>query len=307
MAEDSSNNFLATKRYAVVTGGNKGIGFEICKQLASRGVVVLLTARDELRGLDAVEKLRACGLSEFVVFHQLDVGNSASVAAAADFIRTKFGKLDILVNNAAIGGVNFNSEAFMRAVELVGGWPHGPLVDWNELATQDYEMTKECLNINYYGTKRMVEALIPLLQLSDSSRIVNVSSISGLLEGIQNEWAKGVLSNAECITEEKVDQVLEKFLQDFKDGLLEANGWPTEISAYTLSKVAMNSYTRLVAKTYPFILVNCVCPGYSRTDIVLNTGRLTAEEGAAGPVSLALQPKDAPSGLFYIEGKISSF
>uniref|UniRef100_A0A7N0UER1 (+)-neomenthol dehydrogenase-like n=1 Tax=Kalanchoe fedtschenkoi TaxID=63787 RepID=A0A7N0UER1_KALFE len=168
-------------------------------------------------------------------------------------------------------------------------------------------MAKDCLNINYYGSKRMVETLIPLLQLSDSPRIVNVSSVSGLLEGIQNEWAKGVFGNAECITEEKVEQVLKKFLQDFKDGLLEANGWPTEMSAYKLSKVAMNSYTRLVAKTYPFMLVNCVCPGHVKTDMSLNTGRLTAEEGAAGPVSLALQPTDAPSGLFYIEGKVSPF
>lgn len=79
-----------------MTGGNKGIGFEICRQLALNGVKVVLTARDEKRGMAAVEKLRESGLSD-VVFHQLDVTDSSSIASLADFIRVRFGKLDILV------------------------------------------------------------------------------------------------------------------------------------------------------------------------------------------------------------------
>lgn len=85
-------------RYAVVTGANKGIGFEIVRQLASKGIVVVLTARDEKKGLEAVEKLKDYGLSDHVVFHQLDVSDPASTASLADFIKAKFGKLDILVN-----------------------------------------------------------------------------------------------------------------------------------------------------------------------------------------------------------------
>lgn len=88
-------------RYAVVTGGNKGIGFEICKQLAAKGVVVILTARNEQRGSEAVEKLIACGFVDNVVFHQLDVADPSSVLAVANFIRTHFGKLDILVSYAS--------------------------------------------------------------------------------------------------------------------------------------------------------------------------------------------------------------
>ncbi len=85
-------------RYAVVTGSNKGIGFGICRQLASNGVVTVVTARDEKRGLEAVEKLKECGVSdEHVVFHQLDVADPASIASLADFIKIKYGKLDILV------------------------------------------------------------------------------------------------------------------------------------------------------------------------------------------------------------------
>jgi (+)-neomenthol dehydrogenase len=80
-----------------VTGSNKGIGFEIVRQLASAGIKVVLTARDEKRGLQALETLKSFGLSDFVVFHQLDVADAASVASLADFVKSQFGKLDILV------------------------------------------------------------------------------------------------------------------------------------------------------------------------------------------------------------------
>ncbi|GLT84550.1 hypothetical protein SLE2022_027740 [Rubroshorea leprosula] len=95
----------ATNRYAVVTGANKGIGLEICKQLASHGVTVVLTARNEKRGMEAAEKLRESGLSEYIVFHQLDVPDPATIASLADFVKRRFEKLDILVNNAGIGGI----------------------------------------------------------------------------------------------------------------------------------------------------------------------------------------------------------
>ena len=88
--------FSFCSRVAVVTGGNRGIGLEICRQLASKGVTVVLTARDEMRGAEAVKNLAAQGLSN-VLFHQLEVGDLSSAARLADFIRDKFGKLDILV------------------------------------------------------------------------------------------------------------------------------------------------------------------------------------------------------------------
>ena len=83
-------------RCAVVTGGNKGIGFEICRQLALTGIEVILTSRNESRGVEAVEKLNSSGLSN-VIFHQLDITDSSSIARLAKFIETRFRKLDILV------------------------------------------------------------------------------------------------------------------------------------------------------------------------------------------------------------------
>lgn len=84
-------------RIAVVTGANKGIGLEICRQLVSKGVMVVLTARDVRKGIEAVRSIKAAGLSDNVTFHQLDVLDNLSIASLADFLKTQFGKLDILV------------------------------------------------------------------------------------------------------------------------------------------------------------------------------------------------------------------
>ncbi|XP_040376566.1 (+)-neomenthol dehydrogenase-like [Oryza brachyantha] len=96
-------------RVAVVTGGNRGVGLEICRQLASNGILVVLTARDEEKGCQAVKALHQSGLSG-VTFHQLDVIDRSSILLLVEFVRTKFGKLDILVNNAAIGGTTIDPE-----------------------------------------------------------------------------------------------------------------------------------------------------------------------------------------------------
>ena len=90
-----------------MTGANKGIGLEIVRQLASVGIKVVLTARDEKRGLQALETFKASGLSDLVIFHQLDVAEAASVASLADFIKFNFGKLDILVTRKF--GISFLS------------------------------------------------------------------------------------------------------------------------------------------------------------------------------------------------------
>ncbi|KAF3441307.1 hypothetical protein FNV43_RR15220 [Rhamnella rubrinervis] len=224
------------------------------RQLVSNGIKVVLTARDEKRGLEAVEKLKEFGASGQVVFHQLDVADSASVASLADF-----------VNNAGVVGSK---------------------VDVYVLQSQS-------------NTDDGV--------LSDSPRIVNVASSIAKLEKVKNEWAKSVFSEAESLTEEKIDEVLKEFLKDFKDGSLESKDWPTFLSTYTVSKAAVNAYTRILASKYPSFRFNSVCPGYVKTDMNLNTGILTVKEGAASPVKLALLPNDGPSGLFYVRSEESAF
>ncbi|XP_065864670.1 (+)-neomenthol dehydrogenase-like [Euphorbia lathyris] len=295
MAEDN-------KRYAVVTGANKGIGFGICEELASKGIVVILTARDEKRGLEAIKKLSDSGLSDYLVFHQLDVADSASVAELADFIKSQYGKLDILVNNAGVSGVNIDAEALRTS-------DPSKEINWSEIMSQTYELGDECVKINYYGAKRMNEALIPLLQLSDSPRIVNVSSVMGKLENVSNEWAKEILSNTEKLSEEKIDEVLVQFLKDFKEcpGSLKTKGWPTLMSSYALSKAALNALTRIQAKRFSKFKINCVCPGRVKTDITLHTGNLSVKEGIECPVTLALLPDHGPSGCFFVNKKETTF
>ncbi|KAF8026605.1 hypothetical protein BT93_F3175 [Corymbia citriodora subsp. variegata] len=300
----SSSSMADSKpeRYAVVTGANKGIGFAVCKLLASKGIVVVFTARDEKRGLEALDKLKLeCGLSDHVIFHQLDVSDPASVSSLADFVKHKFGKLDILVNNAGVGGSILDADALR--VSGIGK----KQVDWSKIATETYELTEECLNINYYGAKRMVDAFIGLLQLSDLPTIVNVSSSAGKLEYLSEGWAKEVFSNAGSLTEEKMDEALKEFLEDFKQGSLKTKGWPAQLSAYAVSKVALNAYTRIIAANYPTFRINCVCPGFVKTDINCYTGFLTPEEGAEGPVSLALLPNGGPSGRFFQGTKEATF
>lgn len=85
---------------ALVTGGNKGIGFAICRSLAEQGITVLLGARDEQKGSEAVSKLQLAGLD--VRFVRLDIIDEVSINNAAEFIDRQYGKLDILINNAAI-------------------------------------------------------------------------------------------------------------------------------------------------------------------------------------------------------------
>ncbi|RHN48824.1 putative oxidoreductase [Medicago truncatula] len=209
-------------RYAVVTGANKGIGFEICNQLASIGITVIVTARDECRGLQAFDKLKqefdlAMSHSDKVIFHHLDVVDPKSISSLANFIKIHFGKLDILVNNAG-------------------------------LLTENEELTEAILKTNYYGPKGLIKTLFPLLQFSSSPRIVNVSSTVGRLKYFPNGWPKEVVSDVENLTEEKIDKVVNGFFNDFKEGSLETKGWPLIVSAYSVSKAAISAYTRMFAK-----------------------------------------------------------
>ncbi|KAK9265593.1 hypothetical protein L1049_012604 [Liquidambar formosana] len=240
---------------AVVTRANRGIGLEISRQFASNGIIVILTCRDEKKGIEAVESLRAFGLSS--VFHQLDIAGANS---------------GLLKN----------------------------------ILKQTYETAENCVRTNYFGIRQVTEALIPLLQVSNLARIVNVSSSLGQFKLISNEKAKE-LGDADGLTEEKVDEVVKGFLEDVKEDLVETKGWPINVSAYIVSKAALNAYTRVLAKKYPNFPINAVNPSYVQIELNYNTGVLTVEEGAKGPVMLALMPDGGPPGLFFDRWKYQAF
>jgi NAD(P)-dependent dehydrogenase (short-subunit alcohol dehydrogenase family) len=146
---------MPDRRVAVVTGANKGIGLEIARQLAREGITVFLGARDEARGRAAAEKLRAEGLDARPL--RLDVTDDRSVAAAASRVEKDAGRLDILVNNAAIA---------------IDDGPPSRISD--ELLRRTYET-------NVFGVVRVTQAFLPLLRRSDAGRIVNLSSGLGSL------------------------------------------------------------------------------------------------------------------------------
>jgi NAD(P)-dependent dehydrogenase (short-subunit alcohol dehydrogenase family) len=146
----------AATKTALVTGANKGIGFEVARQIARAGNTVLLGARSAALGEAAAAELRAEKLD--VRFIEIDVTNRASVAAAEGTISAGFGRLDILVNNA---GINDRAD--------------GPP------ATADLDAVERVWRTNFLGALTVTQALLPLLQKSPSARIVNVSSSLGSL------------------------------------------------------------------------------------------------------------------------------
>ncbi|WOG85861.1 hypothetical protein DCAR_0105054 [Daucus carota subsp. sativus] len=294
---------------ALVTGGGRGIGFKICRKLAENEIRVILTDRKQKDAIEAVEKLKLSGNLD-VVSHQLDVKDSASIAAVANYVKSNFGKLDILVNNAGASGLVIAKPQELRSFKDGAGFlevidEHAHLLEG--ILEENYELAEDCLRTNYYGTKAVTTELLPLLQLSNSARIVNVSSNYGELKWIYNEKVKAELNNVETLTEEKIDEIIKWFLKVYKENNWKANGWPIVVSPYKISKAAVSAYTRLLARKYPDMLINCVHPGYCKTEITSESGPLTPEEGARAPVMLALLPNDGPSGIYFAEMQPSTF
>ena len=144
---------------ALVTGAYRGIGLEVSRQLALRGFDVILTARDPAKAEAAAGELQRQGLK--VLPLRLDVTDERSVAEAARFVEERFGRLDVLVNNAAI------------------------LYDtWQSAAGADFETVREAFETNTLGAWRVAQAFIPLLRKSRHGRLVNVSSQSGSLSSM---------------------------------------------------------------------------------------------------------------------------
>ena len=150
------------QKIAIVTGGNRGIGFEICRQLARMGIKVILTARDESKGKDAVRKLQYEGLD--VVFYSLDITDEQSIKRLAGWVEQTFNRIDILINNAAI-----NIDEDCTALKA------------------DINKIKETMETNVYGPLRLCQALLPIMRKNNFGRIVNVSSGAGAL----NEMTTG--------------------------------------------------------------------------------------------------------------------
>lgn len=147
------------QRVALITGGNRGLGLAIAEGLAAQGLAVAIGSRNPQAGTDAIESLRSRGLT--VSAHQLDVADPASVARAVADVANEHGRLDVLVNNAAVA------------------------IDRNQRATSpDFERIHATLETNLLGAWRCSAAAIPEMQKHGYGRIVNVTSRLGSISNM---------------------------------------------------------------------------------------------------------------------------
>ncbi|MEU8144141.1 SDR family NAD(P)-dependent oxidoreductase [Nonomuraea sp. NPDC048901] len=279
---------MTTSKIALVTGANKGIGFEVAAQLAARGMTVLLAARDARRGEAAAARLRATATDmdtpDSATMDQLDPGgaegpgsgeadrsgfggvdravgvdihpivldvtDAATIQAAAAHVADRYGRLDVLVNNAGISGHHAGEAPSTTRPELV----------------------RQVFETNVVGVLMVTNVFLPLLRRAPAARIVNVSSGVGSLSHhtTSDHYMSGIPASA----------------------------------VYPPSKTALNALTIQYAKELRAdgILVNAAAPGACATDFTKDLGlpiTRTAADGAAVIVRLATLGPDGPTGGFF--------
>jgi len=257
-------------KIALITGGNRGIGFEVCRMLDEVGWKVILGTRSLPKGQKAARKL-----SNNVIVRQLDVCDDTSVKNLYRFIRNELGRIDVLINNAGVGansqdnvfiaGIKQKIKKHLRGIYLQTKRLQPFLKDkrlfTENIRAQDVslERVKSIMETNFYGPWRMIQEGIPLLLKSSDPRIINVSSEMGALHSLTGLYP-----------------------------------------GYSLSKTSLNALTILFSNELKLsgIKVNAVCPGWVRTDMGGLDAPKSVHEGADTIVWLATEP-EMKSGKFY--------
>ncbi len=222
---------MKTEKIALVTGANKGIGFEVARQLAARDYRVFVTARKEAAGKAAVKKI-----GRKAEFLKLDVTDRASINAAAQDFGRQAAHLDVLINNAGIIVEGDDAVLSMAAAQF-----------------------EETMRTNALGPLFVTQAFVPWLKKARQSRVINISSGGGQLDGGADGWAP----------------------------------------AYCISKTALNSVTVQLAAALPKMSVNCVCPGWVKTDMGGANARENVEDAAVDLVWLADEASPKLTGKFF--------
>jgi len=271
--KDEEENLCSLNMKSVlVTGGNRGIGLEICRQLHARGYQVIMGSRDIESGHEAAARL---GIN--VSVQQLDVTDPGSVQNAFEHVERAYGSLDVLINNAGLGSTFFsNQRPFVSGIssflktKLPGGRQlinilkpvlrRTPITQKipgpSDIALSEVRLLMET---NFYGPWNMIQSFLPLLRKSPGGRIINMSSGMGEFASL-------------------------------------AGNYP----AYRLSKASLNSLTIMLAKELEDegIRINAMCPGWVRTDMGGPDAPRSVEEGADTAVWLATE-EETPTGKFF--------
>jgi NAD(P)-dependent dehydrogenase (short-subunit alcohol dehydrogenase family) len=259
-------------KIVLVTGGNRGIGLEICRQLDKLNHTVILGSRDFEKGIAA-----ARSFSNNVIVKQLDVTNEVSILELFNYIKTEFGKLDVLINNAGIGAKDDDDvnaviggvKNFIRT-NLSTAWRVAknfkPVLQNVGIGKGKKGATnisllsvKQIMEINFYGPWRMIQAFIPLLKKSEDGRIINMSS-----------------------------------------GMGELNSLAGDYPGYRMSKSSLNALTIMFSNELKNqgIKVNAMCPGWVKTDMGGPDAPREVSLGADTALWLATE-KEIPTGKFF--------
>ncbi|MCB9223635.1 MAG: SDR family NAD(P)-dependent oxidoreductase [Crocinitomicaceae bacterium] len=217
------------QKIIVVTGGNRGIGLEICKQLAAKGHIVIMGCRDEEKGKQVADSINGV-----VIPKKLDVTNKEDAIKIAKETTELFGPIDVLINNAGV-------------------------MSQDNVLEVSAEEQRRVMETNVLGPLQMTQAFAPFMQESDDPRIINISSQMG-----------------------------QRYAQT------------ADHSAYRLSKYTLNGLTLQLADALPNFKVNCMHPGWVKTDMGGESAPLSVEEGADTAVWLATA-EGISSGGFYCE------
>ncbi len=194
-------------RIALITGANKGLGFETARQLGKQGITVLIGARDAARGTQAAATLAKEGIAAHAV--TIDVVSQASVAAAAADVTKRFGALDILVNNAGV--LDYTADTGVE--------------------TTTVETFRRVFETNLFGLVAVTQAFLPLLKKSAAGRIVNLTSILGSISehSDPNSFIYAMRFPAYDASKAAVNMYTAELAQTFKGTALKINaahpGW----------------------------------------------------------------------------------
>jgi NAD(P)-dependent dehydrogenase (short-subunit alcohol dehydrogenase family) len=257
-------------RTALVTGANRGLGFETSRQLAALGARVILTSRDPGEARAAAARLGAEGRT--VEARALDVTDRASIDTLATSLSREGTRLDALVNNAGVALTGF-----------------------------DADVARRTLAVNFFGALAVTDALAPSMR--DGGNVVMVSSGMGELSSVSPALRARLLDAG--LTRDELVALLGAFPGDVEARRHRQVGWPS--SAYAVSKVGLNALVRLLAPTLAprRIRVNAVCPGWVRTDMGGRGAPRGVEQGAASIVwGATLEGTSGePTGGFFRDGR----
>ena len=239
---------MTMDKIALITGVSRemGLGYETAKQLVDKGYKVIITAREFDKVKTLADKINVTAMA-------LDITNDQSVQQLAQEFEKQFGKLDVLINNA---GAFFDQD--------------------NEPLSADIQFIKDAFDTNLLGAWRMIKAFEPLLQKSESPRIVNVSSGAG----------------------------------SFGDSVFGLANHFSKVPVYGITKLALNGLTVKLARQLKEtkIKINSVDPGFTATyPGTENWGARPVSEGAKGVVWAATLPDDGPNGEFFRDGQTLSW